>query len=118
VRSWLEPQQWTVTEAESGQAALERLAEEQPDLILLDLMMPDMDGFQLVTKLSNEPSWRNIPVIIVTAHDITTDDRRRLNSAVEAILLKGSFAPAQLVEHIRQLLRPPARPDSLSGALS
>src|SRR5215510_12753028 len=85
--------------------ALERLEDEAPDLILLDLMMPDMDGFQVVAKLHDEPAWREIPVIVITARDITTEDRKRLNSAVEAVLLKGSFVPAQLIDCIRQNLR-------------
>jgi signal transduction histidine kinase/CheY-like chemotaxis protein len=104
IRSWLEPHEWTISEAENGRVALARLSAEQPDLILLDLMMPDMDGFQLVAALQDEPSWRDIPVIIVTARDLTAADRERLNSAVQGIQLKDGFVPAQLVDRLRQLV--------------
>ena len=118
VRSWLEPLDWLVSEAENGRVALARLKDERPDLILLDLMMPDMDGFQLVAALQGEPSWRDIPVIIITARDLTAADRERLNSGVQAIQLKGSFLPAQLVDRIRQLVPKTRQAESLSERVS
>ena len=81
--------------------ALDRLADDVPDIILLDLMMPEMDGFQLVAALQERPAWRGIPVIVITSLDLTAADRARLNSGVEGILLKGSFDPAQLVATVR-----------------
>jgi CheY-like chemotaxis protein len=104
VRSWLEPQQWLVTEAETGQAALDRLKEAAPDVIVLDLMMPEMDGFQLVAALQQHPVWRDIPVVVVTALDLSAEDRARLNSGIEAILLKETFKPADLIEGLRRLV--------------
>jgi CheY-like chemotaxis protein len=101
VRSWLEPQQWQISEAENGRVALDRLAIELPDIILLDLMMPEMDGFQLITALQERPAWRGIPVIVITSLDLTAADRARLNSGVEQVLLKDSFDPAQLVAIVR-----------------
>ena len=101
IRSWLEPQQWQISEAENGRVALDRLADEVPDIILLDLMMPEMDGFQLITALQERPAWRGIPVIVITSLDLTAADRARLNSGVEGILLKDSFDPAQLVAIVR-----------------
>ena len=101
IRSWLEPQQWQISEAENGRVALDRLADEVPDIILLDLMMPEMDGFQLITALQERPAWRRIPVIVITSLDLTAADRARLNSGVEGILLKDSFDPAQLVAIVR-----------------
>ena len=101
IRSWLEPQQWQISEAENGRVALDRLADDVPDIILLDLMMPEMDGFQLITALQERPAWRGIPVIVITALDLTAADRARLNSGVEGILLKDTFDPAQLVATVR-----------------
>jgi adenylate cyclase len=101
IQSWLEPQQWQISEAENGRVALDRLADAVPDIILLDLMMPEMDGFQLITALRERPSWRRIPVIVITSLDLTAADRARLNSGVEGILLKDSFDPAQLVAIVR-----------------
>ena len=71
IRSILEPQLWRITEAENGRVALDRLTVEAPDIILLDLMMPEMDGFELVTVLRERPEWRGIPVIVITAFDLT-----------------------------------------------
>jgi adenylate cyclase len=101
IRSWLESQQWQIDEAENGRVALDRLADEVPDIILLDLMMPEMDGFQLITALRERPAWRRIPVIVITSLDLTAADRARLNSGVEGILLKDTFDPAQLVAIVR-----------------
>ena len=101
IRSWLESQQWQISEAENGRVALDRLASEAPDIILLDLMMPEMDGFQLITALQERSAWRGIPVIVITSLDLTAADRARLNSGVEQVLLKDSFDPAQLVAIVR-----------------
>ncbi len=101
IRSWLESQQWQISEAENGRVALDRLADDVPDIILLDLMMPEMDGFQLITALQERPAWRGIPVIVITSLDLTAADRARLNSGVEEILLKDSFDPARLVAIVR-----------------
>ena len=103
-RSWLEGQQWIVQEAANGREALIRLNEEKPDLILLDLMMPEMDGFQVVAALQKEPGWRDIPVIVITSLDLDAKDRERLNSGVQSVLIKEMFRPAELVERIRRLV--------------
>ena len=98
--------------------ALDRLAEEIPDIILLDLMMPEMDGFQFITALQERPAWRSIPVIVITALDLTAADRARLNSGVEGILLKDSFDPAQLVEIVRRLVAETRRSQKVSEVAS
>jgi len=113
IRSWLEPQQWIISEAQNGQVALDRLRDDAPDLILLDLMMPDMDGFQLVAKMQEDPALQDIPVIVVTARDLTAADRERLNSGVQTVLLKETFLPAELVERIRRLVSDPGQAPSL-----
>src|SRR5262245_1521910 len=107
VRGWLEGQQWIVQEAENGREALARLKAGKPDVILLDLMMPEMDGFAVVAALQKEAGWRDIPVIVITSRDLDAKDRERLNSGVQSVLVKEMFRPADLVERIRRLARPP-----------
>ena len=85
--------------------ALVRLQQYDPDVILLDLMMPEMDGFQVVAALQKEPRWRDIPVIVITSRDLDAEDRERLNSGVQTVLVKETFRPADLVERIRRIVR-------------
>jgi CheY-like chemotaxis protein len=118
IRSVMEPQQWRVTEADNGRVALDMLAKEIPDIILIDLMMPEMDGFQLITALRERPDWRHVPVIVITALDLTPADRKRLNSGVEGILLKNSFDPAQLVQTVRQAVANARRKNKVPEAAS
>jgi adenylate cyclase len=118
IRSWLEPEQWLVSEAENGRVALDMLADNSTDLILLDLMMPEMDGFQVVAALGQRPAWRNIPVIVITSLDLTAADRERLNSGVEEILLKDSFDPVQLVDNVRRLVADSRRPRNVPEVTS
>ena len=100
---WLERPQWIVREAANGQEALDLLREEKPDVILLDLMMPEMDGFEVVAALQGNKDWRDIPVIVITSLDLDAKDRARLNSGVQSVLVKEKFRPEDLVERIRQL---------------
>ena len=104
MRSMLEKEGWLVMEAENGRVALERLAETQPELILLDLMMPEMDGFAVVTELQKNSDWRSIPVVVVTAKDMTPTDHLQLMGSVEQIFQKGAFSREELLTEIRQLI--------------
>jgi signal transduction histidine kinase/CheY-like chemotaxis protein len=90
VRSALEPIGWQVTEAENGQVAVDALATAKPDVIILDLMMPKMDGFEFMEKLRGRPDWRDIPVLVITSKDLTDEDRARLNGGVERIIQKSN----------------------------
>jgi CheY-like chemotaxis protein len=105
MRAWLESQRWIVQEAANGREALDRLHQGKPDLILLDLMMPEMDGFQVVATLQKDPGWRDIPVIVITALDLDANAHERLNSGVQSVLLKETFRPADLVERVRRLVQ-------------
>jgi len=86
----LEKEGWTVSEADHGRAGLEHLAEALPDVIVLDLMMPEMDGFEFLDELRKRAEWRHIPVVVVTAKDLTEEDHRRLNGEVERVLQKDA----------------------------
>jgi GAF domain-containing protein/DNA-binding response OmpR family regulator/anti-sigma regulatory factor (Ser/Thr protein kinase) len=89
VRLALEPIGWHVTEAEHGLLALDSLSASRPDVIILDLMMPKMDGFEFLDELRARPDWRDIPVVVITAKDLTEADRNRLNGGVERIIQKS-----------------------------
>jgi CheY-like chemotaxis protein len=104
LRRRLQKEQWTVIEAENGRTGLERLAESQPELILLDLMMPEMDGFEFLDELRKREAWRAIPVIVITAKELTTEDRQRLNGSVEKILQKGAYSREELIREVRDLV--------------
>jgi PAS domain S-box-containing protein len=101
VRTVLEPEGYAVDEARDGHEGLERLRAALPDVIVLDLLMPGMDGFEFAAALQARPEWRRIPVIVVTAKDLTADDRRRLESGVAKILLKHEFDPGELIDQLR-----------------
>jgi GAF domain-containing protein/CheY-like chemotaxis protein len=96
----LVPIGWQVTEAENGQVAIEALATARPDVIILDLMMPKMDGFEFLDELRSRPDWQDIPVVVITAKDLTEKDRVRLNGGVERIIQKSDRD-----EMLRQLTR-------------
>ena len=91
MRRMLEDEGWAVTEAMNGRQALDCITLAKPELILLDLMMPEMDGFQFISELRTNPmqDHREIPVVVVTAKDLTTEDRVQLNGYVERIIQKG-----------------------------
>ncbi len=102
VRTTLEEDGWTVAEAENGRVALERIDEAKPDLILLDLMMPEMDGFDFASALRRLDKWRDVPILVMTAMDVSAEDRLRLNGHVLGILQKGSYSREALLEEIRR----------------
>jgi signal transduction histidine kinase/CheY-like chemotaxis protein len=104
LRRTLEKEGWVVSEAENGRLGLERLSTLRPQLILLDLMMPEMDGFQFVDELRKNHDWRAIPVVVVTAKEITLEDRLRLNGYVEKILQKGAYRRDELLTEVRDLV--------------
>ena len=100
----LRKENWKVVEAENGKEALFKLNKYTPKLILSDLMMPEMDGFELVHRLRQHEQWRDIPVIILTAKSITSEDRQKLNGEVSQIFEKGSYQRSVLFEEVSRLL--------------
>ena len=100
MRRDLEKEGGVVIEAENGRVALERMAGACPDLIFLDLVMPEMDGFEFIAELDKNKEWQTIPVIVVTAKDLTDEDRLRLSGYVEKILLKEDYNCDELLSRI------------------
>ncbi|HZO42033.1 MAG TPA: response regulator, partial [Methylomirabilota bacterium] len=104
LRRMLEPEGYTVVEAENGRIALERLRGVTPSVVLLDLMMPEMDGFEFVTEFRRHEAWRAIPIVVVTARDLSREDRERLNGYVQKILQKGAHSREALLAEVRDLV--------------
>lgn len=103
-RRTLELDGLTVVEAKNGEEALARVAETPPSVIVLDLMMPVMDGFEFVEKFRQNPDWREIPVVVVTAKSTDAADRRRLDGHVRDILNKGGSEQGNLLGDILALV--------------
>ena len=95
---------WTVDEAGGGEAALAYLARQTPDVIVLDLLMPGVDGFTVVDRLKANPSWAHIPVLVVTAKDLTPVDRSRLQGGVESVVQKSGRTLEQVVMELATVL--------------
>ncbi|MFO0797009.1 MAG: response regulator [Gemmataceae bacterium] len=110
VRRMLESDGWAVAEAGNGREALGCVGRAKPGLIVLDLMMPEMDGFEFLTELQRHPDWRSIPVMVVTAKDLTPEDRGFLNGSLmlsgagRRVLQKGAFSREDLLREVRDLL--------------
>jgi PAS domain S-box-containing protein len=104
LRRTLEREGWAVAEAENGRAGLERVAECAPRAVVLDLMMPEMDGFEFLDALRRDPRHAALPVIVVTAKELTNQERDRLSGSVQRILRKGEHSREQLADEVRRLL--------------
>jgi CheY-like chemotaxis protein/anti-sigma regulatory factor (Ser/Thr protein kinase) len=104
LRRTLQKAGWTVAEAANGSEAIEALERAKPALVLLDLMMPGMDGFEVLERLYGDETWREVPVIIITAKDLTADDVDRLNGRVVKVLQKGAYQRRDLVRDIHGMI--------------
>lgn len=96
---------WTVAEAENGKVALALLEEMEPALILLDLMMPEMDGFEFLDELRMGERSKHVPVVVVTAKDLTAEDHERLNRQAERVIQKGAYNRNDLLREVGRLVR-------------
>ncbi|WP_236839417.1 response regulator [Beggiatoa leptomitoformis] len=101
ISSQLRKAGWQVETADNGKIALELLAIRKPNLILSDLMMPEMDGFELIKRIRENVQWADIPIIVLTAKDITPEDRQQLNNRVEKIFQKSSYQREDLLNELR-----------------
>jgi PAS domain S-box-containing protein len=104
LRRSLVKQGWTVTDAPNGKLALQAIGKgAPPSLILLDLMMPEMDGFEFLSELRKDPHWQSIPVVVLTSKDLTSEERGWLTGKVERILQKGAFHRDALLHEVRRI---------------
>ena len=103
LRRMIENVGWSVVEAQNGKEGLQRVTECQPRLILLDLMMPEMDGFEFVHRLRETEAGREIPIIVLTSKDMTNQENQMLNDFVERVMQKGIYQRDELLDEVRRV---------------
>jgi len=103
LRRILEAEGWEVMAAHTGRTAIEAVEARRPACIILDILMPEMDGIEFVNELRARPAYRDIPIAVLTAHDLTPEDHVYLNGEVQQILKKG-VGCEQLLEMVRQMV--------------
>ena len=96
---------FTIYEAEGGKQALELIKKELPDLIILDLMMPEMDGFAVLDALKSSQETAIIPVIVSTAKELTSEEKEKLKGQIQALLQKGDFLSDEFLDEVNSLIR-------------
>jgi len=96
---------FTIIEATNGREGLEMIQKELPDLIVLDLMMPEIDGFAVLESLRSKPETATIPVIVATAKELTPDEKNRLGGQIQALLQKGDFLNDEFLEEVKSLIK-------------
>ena len=104
VRQAAERGGWKVSEASNGRLALDSLRAVRPNAIVLDLMMPEMDGFEFLAEVREHPEWHDIPVVVVTALDLSEEEQRRLNGDVERVIHKSGRARDELLREVSATL--------------
>ncbi len=105
---------WRITQAENGRIALNKLAESLPHVVLLDLMMPEMDGFDVLAHLRRHPDWQHIPVIIITAKTLEPHEERLLREGATRIFSKGELEQQSLLTEVRRALSRPTQQAALN----
>ena len=103
LRRILENEGWEVVAAHNGRTAIDAVRARRPACIILDILMPEMDGIEFVSELRAQPAYRDIPIAVLTSHDLSTDDHQRLNGEVQQILQKG-ISREQLLDMVRQIV--------------
>ncbi|HET6521869.1 MAG TPA: response regulator, partial [Geminicoccaceae bacterium] len=95
---------WQVGEAANGREALAYLARSRPGLVLLDLMMPEMDGFETLDTMRREEAWRDIPVVVVTARDLAPEEAAWLRRHAEQVFRKGAYDRVDLIAAVHRMI--------------
>lgn len=91
---------WRIDEAENGKVAIERMGMQIPELILLDLLMPVMDGFNFLKEIKKVDAWLKIPIIVITSKDLTVDDYSFLTDNVDKVIQKGKYNRQEIIDQI------------------
>jgi CheY-like chemotaxis protein len=104
IRRILEAHDYKIIEAGNGREGIDLAQSRNPDLIILDLSMPEMDGFAVVDVLKNDKKMREIPIIIVSAVELTAAEQEFLTGQVEVLLRKGIFTENELLKDVSQAL--------------
>jgi CheY-like chemotaxis protein len=112
----LREKEWQVREAGNGLEALTKIEEHIPELILLDLVMPEMDGISFLGHLRKSRQFCKIPVIVITSKDLTKDERRLLSMNVDRVMQKDVFNLHELITDVGQKLAMRARPRGITHA--
>jgi CheY-like chemotaxis protein len=106
----LGPQGWSVVRATGGQEGVALVEREQPAAVVLDLLMPDVDGFAVVEQLRASASVADVPIVVLTAKDMTTPDHDRLAGQISFLAQKGTFTPVQLIDLLDRVAHVPVGP--------
>ncbi len=97
---------YDLLEAENGRDAVQLIQQELPNLVILDLMMPELDGFGVLDELQKDSTTADIPVIVVTAKELTQNEKSRLHGHIQSLMQKGNFLSDDLLEEVRTWIRP------------
>ena len=105
MQKMIEKEGWTVKVAENGKEAISVLQNQKIQLILLDLLMPIMDGFQFLNKIKKIKKYKNIPVVILTSKDLSKEDYDNLKGDVVLIVQKGSYKSDEILNYVNKVIR-------------
>jgi two-component system, cell cycle response regulator DivK len=104
IRDMLAPTDYEITEAENGELALAAIAKQRPDLILMDIQLPIMDGYTATSRIKSDPKLRSIPIIAVTSYALSGEDRKARAAGCDECVAKP-FSPRHLLPKIRHYLQ-------------
>jgi len=96
---------YVLFEAVDGNSAIDLVSREKPDLVILDLMMPDVDGFSVIDQIHAQRETRDIPIIVMTAKDLTIQEKIRLQGQIQSLMRKGNFVSEKLLSEVKALIK-------------
>ena len=103
LRDLLTSADYEMTEAENGEEALAAVAKQRPDLILMDIQLPIMDGYEATRRIKANPAWKDIPIIVVTSYALSGDEAKARNAGCDAYVTKP-YSPRALLAKIREFI--------------